>query len=126
MPGSVNAVIGECLEVLRTNDNPREAWAILDARFEQYNWIHAYPNLAADLLALWYCGGDMTRSFALLALAGLDVDCNAGLVGNVLGIMTGVPEKWAAPLGDRLETYIMGKEVLSIRELAARTARLAM
>ena len=36
-----------------------------------------------------------------------------------------VPDAWAAPIGDLLETYIKGKERLSIREVAARTARLA-
>ena len=119
------AVVAGCLETVRSHDDPADAWRILDERFEQYNWIHAYPNMAADILALWYGGGDMTRSFTLLAHAGLDVDCNAGLVGTVLGVMNGVPEKWSKPLGDLLETYLKGKEKLSIRELAARTARLA-
>lgn len=119
------AVVTGCLDTLQANLDPAAAWQALDLRFEQYNWIHAYPNLAADLLALWYGQGDMTRSFSLLAHAGLDVDCNAGLVGNVLGVMGGVPRPWAEPIGDRLETYIRGKEVLSIKELAARTARLA-
>ena len=36
-----------------------------------------------------------------------------------------VPREWAEPLGDLLETYLKGKEKLSIRELAKRTARLA-
>jgi len=67
----------------------------------------------------------MTECFALLAKAGLDVDCNGGLVGNVLGLIQPVPQAWSAPLGDLLETYLPGKEKLSIRELAARTARLA-
>jgi hypothetical protein len=62
---------------------------------------------------------------ALLAQAGNDVDCNAGLVGTVLGVIAPVPEAWAAPIGDLLETYIKGKERLSIRELAEKTARLA-
>jgi ADP-ribosylglycohydrolase len=119
------AVVQECLETVRATEDPAAAWVTLDRRFEQYNWIHAYPNLAADILALWYGGGDITRSFSLLAHAGMDVDCNAGLVGNVLGIMTGVQESWSAPIGDRLETYVKGKEVLSIRTLAERTARLA-
>ncbi len=117
------AVVTGCLETVRAHSDPAEAWRVLDERFEQYNWIHAYPNIAADILALWYGDGDMTRSFSLLAHAGLDVDCNAGLVGTVLGVMNGVPEQWAAPLGDLLETYLKGKEKLSIRELAARTAR---
>lgn len=117
------AVVAGCLETVRANSDYAQAWQILDERFEQYNWIHAYPNIAADILALWYGDGDMTRSFSLLAHAGLDVDCNAGLVGTVLGVMNGVPEKWARPLGDLLETYLKGKEKLSIKELAAKTAR---
>jgi hypothetical protein len=68
----------------------------------------------------------MTETFSLLAKAGLDVDCNAGLVGNVLGVIKPVPLQWATPIGDRLETYIKGKEVLSIQELAQKTANLAI
>jgi ADP-ribosylglycohydrolase len=119
------AVAREVLDVLQKEPDPARAWERLDRRFEEYNWIHAYPNLAADLLALWHCGGDMTAAFRWLAHAGLDVDCNAGLVGTVLGVMVGTPEKWSAPLGDLLETYLRGKERLSIKELAGRTARLA-
>ena len=112
------AVVRECLATVQSHEDPAQAWKILEKRFEKYNWIHAYPNIAADILALWYGEGDMTRSFSLLALAGMDVDCNGGLVGNVLGVMNGVPAKWADPIGDRLETYIKGKEVLSIRALS--------
>lgn len=119
------SVVEECLTVVHSSPDPASAWRALDIRFERYNWIHSYPNLAADILALWYGQADMTRSFSLLAHAGMDVDCNAGLVGNVLGIMAGVPDAWAGPIGDVLETYLKGKERLSIRELAARTARLA-
>lgn len=119
------AVAREILTILRSEPNPAAAWRLLDARFEEYNWIHAYPNLAADMLALWHAHGDLTTAFRWLAHAGLDVDCNAGLVGTVLGILYGAPEKWAAPLNDLLETYLRGKERLSIRALAARTAHLA-
>ena len=76
-------VVKHCLQVVKSDGDPASAWRTLDRRFEQYNWIHAYPNIAADILALWFGQGDMTRSFSLLAHAGLDVDCNAGLVGNV-------------------------------------------
>ncbi|HZW05040.1 MAG TPA: ADP-ribosylglycohydrolase family protein [Anaerolineaceae bacterium] len=119
------AVVRECLATVLAEEDPREAWARLDARFEQYNWIHTYPNIAADIVALWYGAGDMTRSFSLLAVCGMDVDCNAGLVGNLLGVMGGTPAQWGGPLGDVLETYIPGKEKLSIRQLAAETAELA-
>jgi ADP-ribosylglycohydrolase len=120
------SVVDECIKVISAKTDYRQAWAVLDKRFEEYNWIHAYPNLAADLLALWYGEGDLTESFKILAYDGVDVDCNAGLVGNILGVIAPVPEKWAAPLNDLLETYLPGKERLSIRELAKRTSRLAL
>lgn len=119
------SVLKEILAVVSSNQNPVQAWEILDRRFEEYNWIHAYPNLAADVLALWYCQGDFGEAMRWLAHAGLDVDCNAGLVGTVLGIQHDVPAEWADPIGDLLETYLKGKERLSIRALAKRTAAAA-
>ena len=114
------------LGIVNQYSDSSTAWTVMDEHFKQFNWIHAYPNMAADVLALWYGGGDLTRSFNLLAHAGLDVDCNGGLVGNILGIINGVEEKWSAPLGDLLETYLPGKEQLSIRDLARTTAELAI
>lgn len=119
-------VANNIISILSESSDPGQAWQELDIRFEEYNWIHAYPNLAADLFALWYCDGDMTNAFRLLAYAGLDVDCNAGLVGTVLGIMKGTPDKWAIPLRDTLETYLRGKEFMSIRALAQKTFLLAL
>jgi ADP-ribosylglycohydrolase len=118
-------VLHECLDMVTRESDVSSALAWAEQRFEQYNWIHAYPNIAVDIISLWYGGRDITESFALLARGGLDIDCNAGLVGTVLGVMGGVPSVWADPIGDRLETYIPGKERLSIRALAERTARLA-
>jgi len=120
------AVVHYCLNKLASNDDPASIWSDFDRKFERYNWIHAYPNIAAVLYALWYGNGDMTETFSLLAKAGVDVDCNAGLAGTILGILQPVPAEWATPLGDRLETYIKGKEVLSIRELAQKTTSLAI
>ncbi|WP_455382045.1 ADP-ribosylglycohydrolase family protein [Salinispira pacifica] len=119
-----DAVVREALSAVAEASSPEAAWRKLDGRFERYNWIHAYPNIAAVILSLWHGGGDMSESFRLLAHAGLDVDCNAGLVGTVLGLIAPVPEKWSAPLGDTLETYLKGKERIPISQLSARTAEL--
>lgn len=119
------AVVDFCLRKLEVSEDPTQTWLEFEERFERYNWIHAYPNIAAVIYALWYGNGDMTQTFSLLAKAGLDVDCNAGLAGNVLGIINPVPRKWADPIGDKLETYIKGKEILSIKELAHKTFLLA-
>jgi len=120
-----SSVLSTSFNATSRSASPEAAWHILDRHFERYNWIHAYPNIAAVVVALWFGAGDMTESFRILAHAGLDVDCNAGLVGTVLGIMGGVPEKWGSPIGDTLETYLAGKERLSIADLSARTAKMA-
>lgn len=120
------AVVHYCLNRLEENDDPIATWTDFEIKFERYNWIHAYPNIAAVIHALWYGNGDMTETFSLLAKAGLDVDCNAGLAGNVLGVIKPVSLQWATPIGDKLETYIKGKEVLSIQKLAQKTANLAI
>jgi ADP-ribosylglycohydrolase len=120
------AVVRYCLNRLEENDDPIATWSEFEIKFERYNWIHSYPNIAAVIYALWYGNGDMTETFSFLAKAGLDVDCNAGLAGNVLGVIKPVPLQWATPIGDRLETYIKGKEVLSIQELAQKTTNLAI
>lgn len=119
------SVLRDCLSIVAREAAPAAAWKILDKHYEEYNWIDAHNNIAAVIYSLWYGQKDMTECFALLAKAGLDVDCNGGLVGNVLGLIQPVPQAWSAPLGDLLETYLPGKEKLSICELAARTARLA-
>ena len=120
------SVVRDSLNVVSTNSDPAKAWQILDKNYQEYNWIDAHPNIAAVIYSLWYGQTDMTEAFSLLAKAGLDVDCNGGLVGNVLGVIQPVPDQWAAPLGDLLETYLKGKEKISIRELAERTARFAI
>ncbi|MEI6291539.1 MAG: ADP-ribosylglycohydrolase family protein, partial [Chloroflexota bacterium] len=119
------SVVRNCLDVVSKNTDPAPAWKILEKTYEEYNWIDAHNNIAAVILSLWYCQNDMTECFSLLAKAGLDVDCNGGLAGNVLGIIQPVPLQWAEPLGDLLETYLKGKEKISIKELSARTSRLA-
>lgn len=118
------AVVRNSIRVVSNYDDPAQAWNILEKEYERYNWIHAYPNIAAVVFSLWYGNNDMTESFSLLAKAGFDVDCNGGLVGNVLGIIQDVPQKWAEPIADRLETYIKGKEELSIKALAELTTKL--
>jgi ADP-ribosylglycohydrolase len=119
------SVVRDSIQTSTESKTAAEAWKVLEKHYEEYNWIDAHPNIASVIHSLWFCQGDMTECFALLAQGGLDVDCNGGLAGNVLGIIKPVPQGWAEPLGDLLETYLPGKEKLSIRELAARTARLA-
>ena len=54
---------------------------------------------------------------------GLDNDCTAATCGSITGAicgMAGVEEKWYAPFHDRVRTYIIGAEELSIEDVADR------
>ena len=44
--------------------------------------IHAYPNAAAEVVALYFCENDYDKLVSLIAMCGLDVDCNAAQVAN--------------------------------------------
>ena len=64
----------------------------------------------------------------ICGICGKDSDCNAAQLMTILGSSTGmdgIPQDWAAPSQDRLDTYVRGMEHLSIRKLAARTAVVA-
>ena len=105
--------------------NPREAWKLWEKDMETYNWIHTYPNMIANTISLWFCEGDMTRAFQILAECGMDVDCNAGTIGTLLGIQNPVPNSWAKPLAGMLHTYVPGYEKIAIAELGVRTMKVA-
>ena len=94
--------------------------------YDRYNWIHALPNIAGVIAALWFGENDFTTSFSMLARAGLDVDCNAGLVGTVLGICNAhVPSAWIDPIGDRIETYLPSLPFVKISALTDQTLAVA-
>ena len=104
------------------------AWRRCEKLLEEYNWVHAYPNAAAEVVALWFGRGDFDRTMQFIARCGLDVDCNAAQVACVLGAMLGpegIGRRWTDPIGDTLETYVRGMDTLSIKALAARTVEAA-
>jgi ADP-ribosylglycohydrolase len=113
------------MQAARSSSNHLQAWKKIEPEIRRYHWIHAVPNMAAVVFSLWFGNGDMTRSFRILGECGLDVDCNAGEVGTILGIMQNeVPAEWAEPIGDTLLTYVPGMEKMSIKQLAEWTADL--
>ena len=92
----------------------------------RYHWVHTFPNIALVVIGLLYGAGDFERTLRITARCGLDTDCNAGQAAAILGTILGaaaIPPEWKDPLGDRLETYVVGYEHLNISTLAARTCR---
>lgn len=110
------------------SDGWEAAFAACREQFKRYNWIHAYPNAAAEVVALYFGDGSFDETMHISAMAGYDVDCNAAQIATVLGVMQAertMDARWTDPIGDRLDTYLRGYRVMSITELAAETVSAA-
>jgi hypothetical protein len=60
----------------------------------------------------------------MLVMAGQDMDCTAGPIGHMYGVMlgtAGIDKKWTEPLKDRLDTYVRTMEHMKISELSEMT-----
>ena len=122
------AVVSFALEECRHDEDWWAAWKACEQRYQHYNWVHAYPNACAEVIALWYGNGDFDETMHIVAMEGQDVDCNAAQIATVLGVAGGpeaIPPAWTEPIGDALQTYVRTMKQLSIRELADWTARVA-
>jgi ADP-ribosylglycohydrolase len=123
---------GECvrfaLEQCHNSQDWLTAWRPCEKKYERYNWVHAYPNAAAEVIALWFGAQDFTKLLVICGGCGQDVDCNAAQVATVWATVNGkdaIPAYWTEPIGDKLITYVRGLKELSIRQLAQRTAEVA-
>jgi ADP-ribosylglycohydrolase len=115
--------------LLRAKTEPVEtAWKACEERFKEYNWIHAYPNAAAEVIALWFGNGDFDETMHRIAMCGQDVDCNAAQIAAALGAMKGrtaISEAWYKPLGDRVMTYLRDYKEIPLESLVQQTLKAA-
>ncbi len=90
-------------------------------------------NVGFTIAGLLYGAGDYGQSLIMANACGEDTDCTCGTLGALLGIISGasgIPEKWAAPLDDRITTMCInttGQNSIWIpktaKELAERVLR---
>ena len=120
-------VLRHALETCKTTPDWRAAWAICDARYHDYNWIHAYPNAAAQIIALWFGEDDFDLTLRVLCGCGHDVDCNAAQMLGVLGLRHGmkiIDQRWQKPLlADDIITYMRRPKRLSFEHLVKSTLK---
>ncbi len=96
----------------------------MSEKYKEYCWIHAYPNACAEVVALYFCENDYDKLVSLIAMCGLDVDCNAAQVANILAVIQGsacIGEKWTEPIGTYMETYVRGMEIVKFKVLTEKT-----
>ncbi len=121
------SVISYAYNRCREEESWEKAWESCEKRYERYNWIHAYPNAAAEVVALWFGKGDFDETMHIIAMEGQDVDCNAAQIATVLGIIggkEGIKNKWTAPIGNILNTYVREMKEMTIDDLAKWTVEI--
>ncbi|MFF4605541.1 ADP-ribosylglycohydrolase family protein [Streptomyces sp. NPDC001339] len=102
----------------------------LHAEYRHHHWVHAVPNAALLAAALTHADGDFTGSLCRAVSGGWDTDSNGATAGSLAGLLAGspaaLPDRWTAPLGNRLATGVGGLDGIGFDTLARRTAALAV
>ncbi|MEG2353655.1 MAG: ADP-ribosylglycohydrolase family protein [Clostridium sp.] len=121
------SIIKLALDLCKEYTSWETPWSICEEKFKEYNWIHAYPNAAAQVIALWFGNGNFDKTMTIIAMEGQDVDCNAAQIATIVAVAKGRQcinkEKWIDPIGDELNTYMRTMETLSINELCKWTVQ---
>lgn len=107
----------------------------LEWGYDKYPGVcHIIPNAGVCVLAMLYGGGDFARTVEIASMCAWDTDCNAGNVGTILGVMTGIegiPERYRKPINDSIVLsgitgYLNILDIPSyVKELAIEGYRLA-
>ncbi|MDX3247394.1 ADP-ribosylglycohydrolase family protein, partial [Streptomyces sp. ME18-1-4] len=82
----------------------------LHAAHKTHHWVHAIPNTALVAAALTHADGDFGASVCRAVSGGLDTDSNGATAGSVAALLAGdpaaLPDRWTAPLKNRLATSV--------------------
>lgn len=116
----VSFAYNECLK----HEDYHDALKQCEKKYEKYNWIHAYPNICCEIIALMYGKGDYEKTLNIVTMCGIDSDCNAGMIMPILGIQKGmriIPKRLIHPAFDSIITYMRGYEKVNLDELVNDT-----
>lgn len=101
----------------------------LHATHGHLHWVHVIPNAALLSAALTHADGDFTGSITRAVSGGWDTDSNGATAGSIAGLLAGhpdaLPDRWTAPLKNRLATSITGFDGTGFDALADLTTELA-
>ncbi|MFG2499474.1 ADP-ribosylglycohydrolase family protein [Streptomyces sp. NPDC048441] len=101
----------------------------LHAAHGHHHWVHVIPNAALLSAALTHADGDFTGSITRAVSGGWDTDSNGATAGSIAGLLAGhpdaLPDRWTAPLDNRIATSIPGFDGIGFDTLADLTTELA-
>jgi ADP-ribosylglycohydrolase len=115
-------------------DDWQKAWEKTNEAYGHYHGVHTINNAALVLMGLLYGAREddpaafYEKAITLAVHGGWDTDCNGATAGSVAGALIGakgLPDKWTAPLNDRLESIVVGMTDNRISDLAERTVVVA-
>ncbi|MDX3581520.1 ADP-ribosylglycohydrolase family protein [Streptomyces europaeiscabiei] len=99
----------------------------LHSTYADHHWVHALPNTALLTAALTHADGDFTASVCRAVSGGWDTDSNGATAGSIAGLLTGspdaLPDRWTAPLKNRLATSVADFNGVGFDTLAHLTLR---
>jgi len=101
----------------------RQARAAVEAHFGPMNGVHTILNACLVVFALYIGDGDFTKTAGECVAMGYDNDCTAATAGSILGAcygMKALPERWYAPFGDKVTTYLNGHREMSLGDVITR------
>ena len=101
--------IHHALQLARKHRDFDEVVDQLHATYSRtHHWVHAIPNTALIAAALTHADGDFTGSICRAVSGGWDTDSNGATVGSIAALLsdTALPDRWTAPLKNRLATSV--------------------
>jgi len=105
-------------------DDWHDALHECEQKYIKYNWIHAYPNICCEIIALMYGENDYEKTLKIITMCGVDVDCNAGMIMPIIAIQKGmniIPKRLIHEAFSTLVTYMRGYEKITLDELVDET-----
>ncbi len=115
------SVVRFAWDICEQSDNWEDAWKVCEEKYRRYNWIHTYPNAAAEVVSLYFGGNDFDECMYICSMCGQDVDCNAGQIGTIYGIMQGyqgIDKRWTEVFEDKFDSLMRGYEHTTVSHLA--------
>ncbi len=122
--------VRHALQLARTHENFDTVVDELHATHAHtHHWVHAIPNTALIAAALTHANGDFTGSICRAVSGGWDTDSNGATTGSIAALLAGspsaLPDRWTAPLKNRLATSVGDFDGTGFDTLARLTHDLA-
>jgi ADP-ribosylglycohydrolase len=98
----------------------------IEKAMARYHWIHTLPNLACAVCGLLLGEGSFESTILTTLACGYDTDCSTGQAGALAGAIVGaggIPQAWSDPIGNALDTYVIGFERIELDRLVEWTTR---